>query len=228
MKILPRDQMKDLYRYFEINENTSAYEATERLQKERESGKMTLGDYENILGVSMSCMDMDLYKSGRCFYLIMNMRALEDEDVNETLNKDMKEINFDIFSKAVIENGYLHCGGVGTGAFYYYIFKPLVIHFDPKQQLNEDMAIIKNNYDRILEKIIKPTKSDDSLDPAILQAIYRSIKKQIPSKPINKDRWIPSECPTCSSELGEYYEDGYINNVNLTVCVCGQQLDWND
>ncbi|AFA47908.1 ubiquitin family protein [Acetobacterium woodii] len=140
MKRLPGEQTKDLYRYFLIHKETKVYEATERFLREFADGKMVMGDYENMLGVTFTCMDMDLYKSGDCFFIVMNLINLDDES-SELVNEELIEINFKIFSEAIRKNGYVCYRSVGTGAFYDYIFKPLVIKFDPNRQLNKDTGV---------------------------------------------------------------------------------------
>lgn len=90
------------------------------------------------------------------------------------------------------------------------------------------MNIIKENMSIIEEKILKPVHADQELKPELAKAIEDAIRKQVPVKPVIR-QWLPTECPTCSASLSKSLGDGYYKHfTGLTVCECGQQLDWDD
>ena len=55
-----------------------------------------------------------------------------------------------------------------------------------------------------------------------------ALEKQLPKKPI-REKWSPTECPSCKAELSELIGDGYYKDwVTLKFCDCGQRLDWEE
>lgn len=85
--------------------------------------------------------------------------------------------------------------------------------------------IIKDNWNIIEEKIIKPMYEDGSFPLTVADEITKALQKQIPKKPI-KDRkqeirYTSSySCPSCGG--------GFTGTGIADYCYhCGQKLDWS-
>ena len=60
-----------------------------------------------------------------------------------------------------------------------------------------------------------------------LQLAIEALKKQVPVR-VPREKWELPKCPCCGASLGEWLEDGYVQEWDhLTICKCGQQLDWS-
>ena len=56
----------------------------------------------------------------------------------------------------------------------------------------------------------------------------QALEKQIPKRPIIEP-WNPALCPSCGTELSDFECDGYYTHwKGLTMCECGQALDWEE
>ena len=64
--------------------------------------------------------------------------------------------------------------------------------------------------------------------PEVFDMAIKALEKQIAKKPIIK-QWCPAKCPTCKQTLSESKGDGYWKHyTSLSICDCGQRLDWED
>lgn len=61
----------------------------------------------------------------------------------------------------------------------------------------------------------------------VCEIAITALEKQIPKQP-RMEYWSPAICPTCRGELSKHLGYGYYEHLTLlTVCECGQKLDWN-
>ena len=78
--------------------------------------------------------------------------------------------------------------------------------------------------------LINLTLQEHYIVPEVQDALSVAIKameKQIPKRVI-RQKWTITKCPCCGGNLGDWLEDGYTEEWDhLTVCKCGQQLDWS-
>lgn len=78
--------------------------------------------------------------------------------------------------------------------------------------------------------LINLTLQEHYIVPEVQDALSVAIKameKQIPKRVI-RQKWTITKCPCCGGNLGDWLEDGYTKEWDhLTVCKCGQQLDWS-
>ena len=90
--------------------------------------------------------------------------------------------------------------------------------------------IIKENWEIIEEKVIKPMYEDGSFPLTVADEVAKALEKQIPKKPdleadgyvdgyLAYDIWI---CPCCET----HYEVDYDDYKNCPKC--GQAIDWRN
>lgn len=79
--------------------------------------------------------------------------------------------------------------------------------------------IIKDNWNIIEEKVIKPMYEDGSFPLTVADEITKALQKQISKKPIRVSNNRTDGCPKCKTE---YYE-------KFKYCPeCGIKLDWRN
>ena len=74
--------------------------------------------------------------------------------------------------------------------------------------------IIKENWEIIEEKVIKPMYEDGSFSLTVADEVAKALEKQIPKKPIKKEKQYSEDygfnsdilCPVCNNYIGYYTE----------------------
>ncbi len=90
--------------------------------------------------------------------------------------------------------------------------------------------IIKENWEIIEEKVIKPMYEDGSFSLTVADEVAKALEKQIPNKPIDSYNWCDlSEeerletprwyCKSCDGVIEEHYS---------YCALCSQAIDWSD
>ena len=88
--------------------------------------------------------------------------------------------------------------------------------------------IIKENWEIIEEKVIKPMYEDGCFSLTVADEVAKALEKQIPKKPIDSYNWCDlSEeerletprwyCKSCDGVIEEHYS---------YCALCGQAIDW--
>ena len=79
--------------------------------------------------------------------------------------------------------------------------------------------IIKENWEIIEEKVIKPMYEDGSFSLTVADEVAKALEKQIPKNVIIENGW--KYCPACYECINDDYdtETNYCSD-------CGQRLDW--
>lgn len=90
--------------------------------------------------------------------------------------------------------------------------------------------IIKENWEIIEGKVIKPMYEDGSFSLTVADEVAKALEKQIPKKPIDSYNWCDlSEeerletprwyCKSCDGVIEEHYS---------YCALCSQAIDWSD
>ena len=98
--------------------------------------------------------------------------------------------------------------------------------------------IIKENWEIIEEKVIKPMYEDGSFSLTVADEVAKALEKQIPKKPIEEEKQYSEDygfnsdiiCPVCNNYIG-YYTEVMSKPEYMQYCnECGQRIDddWSD
>jgi hypothetical protein len=93
--------------------------------------------------------------------------------------------------------------------------------------------IIKENWEIIEEKVIKPMYEDGSFSLTVADEVVKALEKQIPKKPIEEEKQYSEDygfnsdilCPVCNNYIG-YYTEAMCKPEHMQYCnECGQRID---
>ena len=93
--------------------------------------------------------------------------------------------------------------------------------------------IIKENWEIIEEKVIKPMYEDGSFPLTVADEVAKALEKQIPKKPIEEEKQYSEDygfnsdilCPVCNNYIG-YYTEAMCKPKYMRYCnECGQRID---
>jgi hypothetical protein len=93
--------------------------------------------------------------------------------------------------------------------------------------------IIKENWEIIEEKVIKPMYEDGSFSLTVADEVAKALEKQIPKKPIKEEKQYSEDygfnsdilCPVCNNYIG-YYTEAMCKPEYMQYCnECGQRID---
>ena len=93
--------------------------------------------------------------------------------------------------------------------------------------------IIKENWEIIEEKVIKPMYEDGSFPLTVADEVAKALEKQTSKKPVEEEKQYSEDygynsdilCPTCKAYIG-YYTEAMSKPEYMKYCnQCGQRID---